>query len=771
MPPLKADSATVGFQKRHFCKLTFKKGGDFMKMYIKSLCIALCISFTMVFFSDLFSVSALGLGSAISYTASTYSVIQLFEQLCNDLGASLQYAYNCVQRDRGMEEQAKWQAAMTAYNQAIPFIKDYLDERYQELLSSADYENIFNSYESGELVRYIVGETPLAGTSDAEVQNIVNYIYKIYKDKADHYVFDKTNGTFKVNSNVFYNIQDSDFDGLLAAMGLSGETWINRDISVVDGKPQHVTSTYTPEVIDAFEYMGLKYTMLSSITDTHLYYRTGGLDSNYALNQYYCSFIIKNGNLYVLGGDPSLKGYFYSYYNSNQRSWNFFVAGYTPFSITSMRPYLPNNQSFEIKITEVDGRLCVAYYCFYVSSLNRAYEIQKICGYPQPTLVPILFERPNYSYDLSPSVSFDNYATDTPLEYINLLDDTDILSEFDILSGNFDTCGYIEAENMSVFNPNNSLGSAAKMLGEYSTPVSGGLQTNTSELSDLEKAIYALAQQQGIGYEQMLEQSKILIENGQLYIEGVDGIAYSLSSLTAHFDRLVEQGQFTANQAAATVEQLEAIIDYLKTLNIEGLETYIQQIEATLDDLKQGDKDREVLLGDILGQLTDLQGFLDSLGIKEGMANLSKIHSVVESISNIITEIHNSVRSYSSPLLELDPGDIIEHHTEQFPLFEQCKKLLNNLFNYNDIVEPPNFDFYLDMNNDGENELYRLIDLSILEITLSNENMVDKSWWTTPIKVIDLIRYLIAIVIYGHFIMRLIKRLPSFYGAGPFASM
>lgn len=106
-----------------------------------------------------------------------------------------------------------------------------------------------------------------------------------------------------------------------------------------------------------------------------------------------------------------------------------------------------------------------------------------------------------------------------------------------------------------------------------------------------------------------------------------------------------------------------------------------------------------------------------------------------------------------------------------FPLYEQCKELLENLFNYNDVVDPPSFKFYWDSNKDGTSEVYDVLDLSFLQTKLTNENMQDKSWWAVEIRVIDLIRYVIAAVVYGLFIMRLIKRLPNFYGSGPWSSI
>ncbi len=107
----------------------------------------------------------------------------------------------------------------------------------------------------------------------------------------------------------------------------------------------------------------------------------------------------------------------------------------------------------------------------------------------------------------------------------------------------------------------------------------------------------------------------------------------------------------------------------------------------------------------------------------------------------------------------------------KFRIYDQIKNLLENLFNYDDVNTPPSFKFYYDSNNDGTSETYDVLDLSVLETTLTNDHMEDKSWWGTDIKVIDVIRYVIAAILYGLFIMRLIKRLPTFYGSGPWGTV
>lgn len=632
--------------------------------------------------------------------------------------------------------------------------KRWLQNKRIEINNSDNYTDLIDSYSDQYIVDYIfsTSSTPL---DFSDSQALLDFL----KQAAYESTIDRSTGSVLFPGYAYNNLNKNVFSYIYGESG-----WQNRDIGVVDGKPQHVISTYTPEVINVFERLGLKYTMLESITDTHLYYRSGA-ESNYELGKCYQSFIMKDGKIYILGTCDG-EGYFQSFYNGNYASWVIYTVGYTPFSINTIQPYLPKNQTYEVKLVDVVGTLSVAYYSYYVdSSLNRCYEYQFICGYQQTNATPFLFDRPNpdYSYQGNVTVNFQNCATEKALVYTNVLDRTDILLESDVLSGNFDVCGYLQGSQPNEFTANGNLGSAARIMGEYDSPVSGGSQTNTSELTDLEKAIYTLAKQQGIGYEQMLEQSKILIENGQLYIQGVDGIAYSISSLTAQFDRLVEQGQFTADQSAATAEQLKAVLEYLKTLNIEGIEAYIQQIEAALDDLKQGDKDREAVLGDIYGSLNDIKEQLESLGLDSVGADIKSISQALADSRALELEKEEALKDTALQILNGLPSN--------FPLYDQCKLLLDNLFNYDDIIEPPNFDFYLDMNNDGENEVYRLIDLSILETTLTNNNMVDKSWWVIEIRIIDFIRYLIALVLYGLFVMRLIKRLPDFYGSAPWATL
>ena len=240
-------------------------------------------------------------------------------------------------------------------------------------------------------------------------------------------------------------------------------------------------------------------------------------------------------------------------------------------------------------------------------------------------------------YDKIASNSFNNI--EKTLYFYNAQNSSDEITGNDILSVDIISAGYF------IGNPTGStLSTAGKMLSGTENAVQGGTKTTYSDLSDIEKAIYALAKQNGKTYEEMLEQSNLVVENGQIYLEGLDGMTHTIESLLTEFDKLLEQGNINNENTAASVEQLKAILEYLKGLNIEGLGEYIRQLETTLDGLKQGDENREAVLQEISAQLTELKENLDTLGFAEVSAdikNISQILSDAASKELDVNEIEN----------------------------------------------------------------------------------------------------------------------------------
>ncbi len=269
-----------------------------------------------------------------------------------------------------------------------------------------------------------------------------------------------------------------------------------------------------------------------------------------------------------------------------------------------------------------------------------------------------------------------------------------------ILSLDIASVGYF------IGNPSDvTLETAAKMLTGTENPVQGGTNTTYSDLSDIEKSIYALAKQNGKTYEEMLDQSNLVVEKGQIYLEGLDGMTHTIESLLAEFDKLLEQGNINNENTAASVEQLKAILEYLKGLNIEGLGEYMQQLETTLDGLKQGDEDREAILGDISGQLNELKNRLDSLG-------LESVGSDIKSISENLAKLLNIEISAELDISEtIDKFNTPDSITTKFPF-----SLPFDVYNVFNILSAdpvaPQFEIPIDMTTIG-GEVYTIdIDLS-----------------------------------------------------------
>ncbi len=711
-----------------------------MKAFVKTVALTLVVSVTALFFSssEINKVEAAGTGAVIGAAAAVSVIGSMIIGIATYLGDKL----------------------------PVVNVKDFVH--------SPDFESSISVSDDGTAVFNPPSPFP-SKINETVFNETAREAVKEYNSRLRVYIFgEELEENNRIPGSVFNAAVSSAILGVLGSEALadpdnpSGSTaGITFGISTVNGKPQKVTTTYAESTVEVFDYLGLKYNTFNSITDINLYIDTkGNVDSNITETGYYLPFIIKGDTLYVLGKDNSTYCSYIKYSVSKIYGSRFNIYSYGEFG------HSHNYMSF--RFAKIGEKLCFATFgCSRYNNYNpiRVNRSQYIYGSPAPSSYPILFNTPSYYNVGEINTSFDNFDLNTPITFVNPSDTTDIISEADILNSSFDICGYFKSATSSPFTFSGSIGTAAKMLSGTENAVQGGTKTTYSDLSDIEKAIYALAKQSGKTYDEMLEQSNLVVENGQIYLEGLDGVTNSIESLLAEFDKLLEQGDITNENIAASTEQLKAILEYLKGLNIEGLGEYIQQLETTLDGLKQGDEDREAILGDVLGQLQGLNDYINSLDIESIGAN---IKSITDSLSDFITAFKDTLfDGMTAPKVSFDytPGDIIEHYTEQFPLYEQCKKLINNLFNYDDVLEPPNFSFYWDSNGDGVKEVYNPFDFSILETKLTNENMVDKSIFAVEIKVIDLIRYILAVIIYGFFVMRLIRRLPTLYGSGPFASM
>ena len=697
-----------------------------MKALFKTVSVTLVISVAILFFSSSGSnkVEAAGAGAVISAAAAVSVIGSMIIGIATYLGDKL----------------------------PVVNVKDFVN--------SPDFESSISVSDDGTAV--FNPPSPFPSKINETVFNATaREAVKEYNSQLRVYVCGtggspEGGGKNRIPGSVFNAAVSAAILGALASEALAdpdnptGSTvGITLGVSTVNGKPQKVTTTYAESTVEVFDYLDLNYVSFDNILDVNIdYYTTEMLDKTLIYRLY---FITSDNILYYLPYDLKIVTSIYS------------DSGSISLKIPNLSVGLSGDSRRGVytgfRFYETNGILSLCFYYSYYGSRGFMRR-QSIYSNPKLSSYPVLFTD-KLSFENVYENSFNNFEVN--IKFKNMIDKT-FISLNDILSLDIQSAGYFKGSFSDT-----TIYTAAKMLSGTENAVQGGTKTTYSELSDIEKAIYALAKQNGKTYEEMLEQSNLVVENGQIYLEGLDGMTHTIESLLTEFDKLLEQGNINNENTAASVEQLKAILEYLKGLNIEGLGEYIRQLETTLDGLKQGDEDREAILGDVLGQLRGLNDYLDSLGLSSAAGDISQIKSSTNALADYMVAIlnHEKDTKEKEQKAALAIGSLLAPTIGNYNLYDQCKYLLDRLFNYDDINIPPDFAFFWDSNGDGIPERYDPFNLSFLEMTLSNETFADKTWFFNEIKIIDFIRYLIALVIYSFFVMRLIKRLPTFYGLGP----
>lgn len=573
-----------------------------MKALFKTVSVTLVISVTMLFFSSSVSnkVEAAGAGAVISAAAAVSVIGSMIIGIATYLGDKL----------------------------PVVNVKDFVN--------SPDFESSISVSDDGTAV--FNPPSPFPSKINETVFNATaREAVKEYNSQLRVYVCGtggspEGGGKNRIPGSVFNAAVSAAILGALGSEALAdpdnptgSAAGITLGISTVNGKPQKVTTTYEKSTVEVFDYLGLEYVAFESLLDV----KCDFLDTESSIYKK-PYFITSDNQLYIFPRDIYTRSNsrYNSYYisESSNSSWCS-VSGSTYGSLSDVY------RSF--RFYENNGIFCMAFYCAG-KEVSQLYRSQFIYSSPQLTSYPVLFSDKS-QYDKIASNSFNNI--EKTLYFYNAQNSSDEITGNDILSVDIISAGYF------IGNPTGStLSTAGKMLSGTENAVQGGTKTTYSDLSDIEKAIYALAKQNGKTYEEMLEQSNLVVENGQIYLEGLDGMTHTIENLLTEFDKLIEQGNINNENTVASVEQLKAILEYLKGLNIEGLGEYIRQLETTLDGLKQGDENREAVLQEISAQLTELKENLDTLGFAEVSAdikNISQILSDAASKELDVNEIEN----------------------------------------------------------------------------------------------------------------------------------
>lgn len=452
--------------------------------------------------------------------------------------------------------------------------------------------------------------------------------YKLLKEFVSVYNIEN-NGNLKTNSEQY---SDALKKAGAAILGSGGSDMFNFGVDVVNGVPQNVTTIKEDSYISVFDTLGLKYTLAPSILDFQFSRVFDTKDFPFLR----CTpfFITSDNKLYVLNADVIFSSNAFSFYSFDL--YNSTGSGNISLS------YFPARVSF--RFVDNSGHL---YFCFhsseYSSSYNTLYYTQYTFGSPSVSNAPFLF----YDYRdglLIPasaelSTDFKNYNISGGGVYFRCpVDLSNPLIDSDVLSADIVTFGCLQSNSDNIRFNSSTLETAAQMLLSSENVVSGGDKTITSELTDWQKAIYVLAQQQGISFEEMLKKLDLIIDsNGEITLLGLDGIEYSVSELSKKFDEIIGAvGDISGD--------LSKLLEYLKSLNLEGLDKYILSIESTLDDLNSRDKEKSAVLGDCAGTLEELKELMEGLS-----ADVSTITKVITKIDVVELELTDRIDKFDPP--------------------------------------------------------------------------------------------------------------------------
>lgn len=604
-------------------------------------------------------------------------------------------------------------ASAAASGSTVPFSS--LSKEEQDIfLKAAErlVEDIFNLSEGPTITYTDPDGTTYTGTKDEIMQQIqekVNadyvsgikdsdgttlyYIFTHTEDDLSSVILDEyCSATHKSSENGRHGgggrIRASDYNtSINNVLGKIYSNSLSLGIDIINGKPQNVTTVKEDLYISVFDTLGLEYTVSPSLLDYQFNMVT---DDSYVPNQYYTPFFITSDNkLYLFRCiiQTSSNGDF------NRLRYQFFGQNSSTETLTiSYNFHYPGKFSF--RFVDNSGHL---YFCLltssYLSNSNKLLYYQSTNGKPGVSNAPMLFY--DYRDRLDPpssaelNIDFINNALpdNVDISFINSVDNSDFLTDSEILSADIIAAGCFNKQKFdsTIFN------AAGQMLLSSDNAVSGGDKTINSDLTAWQKGIYLLAHQQGISYEDMLQKGVNLVlgNNGIMSIEGIDGVQYSLSELVKQYDEIIGSvGDISGD--------LSGLLEYLKSLNIEGLDNYITSIEGTLNDLNERDKDKSAVLGDCLGTLQDL---------KEAMEVLS---SDVSTIADSITKVEAIELNIAENVNRLDPPSSI---TTKFP-FSLPFDVYNifNLFSADPVT--PKFTIPFDFSAFG-GEVYEInIDLS-----------------------------------------------------------
>lgn len=179
-------------------------------------------------------------------------------------------------------------------------------------------------------------------------------------------------------------------------------------------------------------------------------------------------------------------------------------------------------------------------------------------------------------------------------------------------------------------------------------------------------------------------------------------------------------------------------------------------------------------------EFDDIQSYLQTMStlVANGNLTASEQKKLLENINSNIATISKALEMEASIEIEkpeIDYSALVVDHTglaeaktiveTALPIVGQAKVLLDNLFSKRSTVDyVPTFAFYWDSDKDGITEKYTVLDLSFLEQQLTNANLSDKNRFKISMTVREFIQYLIILISYILFALKVLKKIPGLIG-------
>lgn len=214
-----------------------------------------------------------------------------------------------------------------------------------------------------------------------------------------------------------------------------------------------------------------------------------------------------------------------------------------------------------------------------------------------------------------------------------------------------------------------------------------------------------------------------------------------------------------------TLQQILSKLNSGENIKFDDIKSYLEAIKAACEGTNLDTGKIQSILNTVATQMVTAKDIDDAL---------KDINEYLKSLSEALTIPQEAELELTKPDIDADMWTI--RHTglpeskfivDRIPIIDQCKEFLNNLLDGDKYsTAPPSFSFYWDSDKDGTVEKYTALDLSFLETRLTNENLEDKRYFTSAMTVRQFIQYLIILICYTAFVLKMLRKLPGLVSGG-----